>query len=699
MERILIIDDNVVNIKTLSNILEKDYKIAVAKNGIDGIYQAITLPPSLILLDVLMPEMDGFEVLQKLKESDNTKDIPVIFVTSLSDDASEERGLTMGAVDYITKPFSASVVKARVKNHIDLFLYRKAIENFALLDGLTGVPNRRYFDKQAELEWQRVIEEGKPISILMTDLDFFKDYNDCYGHLSGDDALRTVAAILREMLPTPESLLSRYAGEEFALLLPGISRKEAEPLAEHLRTAVEKAAIAHRYSPISEFLTISIGAYSMTPQQGDNLKTLVEQADKHLYQAKEVGRNCVIWEYTEPKEIQPVEVTMLGSFSVSIGSKTISATMNRAKKVWLLLEYLILFRNKELTQQELMDILWGEEDIEKPTSALKTLSYRLRDTLEQLGVPYARELIEQKGSSYRWNKNYTCVVDCEQFEQLCRRAESGDLTEADRIELYSQALEIYKGDFLSNSSLEQWMIPIQTYYHTLYMKILHNLLNLLQKNERYDEIYSICREVLPREQFDETLHRHFITMLIKTGKSKEALEHYEYVNELFYSQLGVKPSETITSLYQEIVRTTKFAEMDLIHIKSDMEEDESKPGAYYCGYEVFKNIYRMESRSMIRTGKMVYLCLISISDKKGQPLQPKQLDSIMGTLLKTAQYSLRKGDVITRFTNAQCIFLLPSANYENSVKVINRIIQSYRQNYGNFSVKINYQLVPVDPTE
>ncbi len=291
---ILIVDDTPMNIRVLGTALQDEYQIRVATSGEEALEMATKLPvPDLILLDIMMPEMNGFQVLEVLKSLPETKEIPVIFVTALSKEVDEEKGLKIGAIDYITKPYSIPVLKARVKNHIELKKLRDVIKENSMLDGLTKIPNKNKFNEILEAEWSRARRYEEKLSVLMLDLDFFKIYNDTYGHLEGDECLKMVAYALKNLLKRGTDLVARWGGEEFACILPGTNHEGAMKLAEELRKGVENLKIPHEASKVSKFVTISIGVATMVPQMGSRPQEILEKADKALYRAKQEGRNRV----------------------------------------------------------------------------------------------------------------------------------------------------------------------------------------------------------------------------------------------------------------------------------------------------------------------------------------------------------------------------------------------------------------------
>ena len=291
---VLIIDDSPINIEHLAQVLKGDYQIKVANSGASGLEASRSQHPDLILLDIVMPEMDGYQVCRALKEDDSTRNIPVIFITTKSDIEDETRGLALGAVDYITKPFRAPIVKARVKTHIKLKHNSDLLEKLALIDGLTGLPNRRRFEQILKREWGRARRAQESLSVIMLDIDHFKEFNDHYGHLAGDRCLNRVAQALPGPLKRPADAVFRYGGEEFIAVLPDTDYGYALKLAEQMRAAVGKLHIPHQYNNAENpYISVSLGVTSVIPNSRITPRELVKQADRMLYVAKKGGRNCV----------------------------------------------------------------------------------------------------------------------------------------------------------------------------------------------------------------------------------------------------------------------------------------------------------------------------------------------------------------------------------------------------------------------
>ncbi len=292
-QTVLAIDDMPANLKLLGEILKPEYRFLVATSGAQGLELASSKQPDLILLDVMMPEMDGYEVCRRLKANPLTQSIPVIFITALKEETDEEKGLEIGAIDYITKPFSPSIVRIRVRNHLELKRYHDLLESQAVTDGLTGIANRRQFDKWLDREWRLAIRRQTPISLILGDIDCFKLFNDHYGHPEGDECLKAVAKALTAGLRRPSELLSRYGGEEFACILPESDLAGALHFANNLLEHVRAVKMPHEKSIVTDIVTMSLGAACLSPSLGDTPESLIQAADEKLYEAKRNGRNQV----------------------------------------------------------------------------------------------------------------------------------------------------------------------------------------------------------------------------------------------------------------------------------------------------------------------------------------------------------------------------------------------------------------------
>ncbi|AFV03638.1 response regulator receiver modulated diguanylate cyclase [Dehalobacter sp. UNSWDHB] len=294
---ILAVDDQDFNLIFLKKTLA-EYQFLSARNGRQALELLRRCSPDLILLDIVMPEMDGYEVLRQLKYDERTRNIPVIFLTSLDSIEDEEKGFNLGAVDYITKPFKPTIIQARVKNTLRFIHQQKLLERMSHLDGLTEIPNRRFFEEKLASEFGFAATNKRPLSLIMIDVDFFKKFNDQHGHSKGDEALVKVAQIIRSCLNEPHEFLARYGGEEFVVILPDTDAAAGSEIAEKIRYHVSISQLFNNPAGSHAALTVSVGGYSMIPANYEYCHSILEKADACLYQAKKHGRNCVKWDYS-----------------------------------------------------------------------------------------------------------------------------------------------------------------------------------------------------------------------------------------------------------------------------------------------------------------------------------------------------------------------------------------------------------------
>lgn len=321
---ILLVDDDRTAVTMLGRLLSEFGRLRFATSGPDALKLALESVPDLVVLDIEMPGMDGFEVCKAMKAIPVLAEVPIIFLTSREGTEQEVTGLSLGAVDFITKPPSPALVKARVRTHLRLKHMTDELRRAATIDGLTGVPNRRQFDERLTREWLRAQRMRLPLALLMIDIDCFKQYNDHYGHQAGDQCLRSVAQAVMRCARRPGDLVARYGGEEFALLLPETDARGARTLAEQLLCEVAALHIPHARSPVAAHVTISVGAAACDetclnwmagrsePRATQNDArppgaALVTAADRALYAAKQSGRGraCFALIDTASNEFSP----------------------------------------------------------------------------------------------------------------------------------------------------------------------------------------------------------------------------------------------------------------------------------------------------------------------------------------------------------------------------------------------------------
>ena len=289
---ILVVDDMTTTLLLLHDLLKDTYEVKIAKSGTKAL-EILESPNDidLILLDIEMPDINGYDVCKRIKNNETIKNIPIIFITGRTSQEDEEYGLNLGAIDYITKPFNKTITKLRLKNYLEMKIKNDMLEKLSMYDGLTNIRNRRFFDETFEKTFSEIKRDKKSLAVLMIDIDFFKPYNDNYGHGQGDETLRKVAKALEKTIKRASDFVARYGGEEFVILLKDINKDGVEAVANNLLNAVRELKITHEFSKIENYVTISIGASFYNSSSDITKLELLLKADETLYNVKNSGRN------------------------------------------------------------------------------------------------------------------------------------------------------------------------------------------------------------------------------------------------------------------------------------------------------------------------------------------------------------------------------------------------------------------------
>lgn len=395
-------------------------------------------------------------------------------------------------------------------------------------------------------------------------------------------------------------------------------------------------------------------------------------------------------------ESKTLQVNMLGEFSLTFDGNSIDDNGSRSKKLWMLLEYLLVFRGREVTQNEIIDLLWPEEDVTNPANTLKVLIHRIRQTLDQIGLD-GKSLIASRRGTYSWQSSgIKLVVDTDLFEALYNKSEAAQNRDQKLVHLL-RAIDIYKGDFLPKTAYEVWAVPICTYYHGMYIKLVKDAVVILKDLKCFDDIIRICRNAVQIDPYDEALHISLIEALADSGRYREALSHYESATKMFYSQFGITPSQEFMAIYKRVIKMTNDVETDLTIIKGSLQEVQEAHGAFFCEYEIFKEIYQLEARAQMRSGQTVFLCLLTITDANGERLKQKTLAASMDKLMRAIGSSLRHGDVYTRFSISQFLVMLPCVTLENGEMVMERVSRRFRHDNPRSTAVIHYSVQPIEP--
>ena len=393
-----------------------------------------------------------------------------------------------------------------------------------------------------------------------------------------------------------------------------------------------------------------------------------------------------------------VYVQMFGTFSLSAGDAQIDDSTNRSLKVWLLLAYLIYHRNRVVTQEELVDLLWGEDnDSANPLGALKTTLHRVRTTLDTLFPSAGHDLIVRRNGAYAWTDEIKTEVDILLFEDLYHQASNQSDANA-RLELLLNALSLYQGNFLSKLSSKTWVIPISAYYHNLYIRIVLETLPLLVADKRFSEAAELCQTALQVSPYDETLYQHLMQALLAQGDQKGAVAAYEKMRETLLSNLGVMPSEESQAIYREAIKTVNARAIPPGLLKEQLREHSPANGALICDYDFFRLLYQAEARSISRSGDAVHIGLLSMTGENNVDLSQRSLSRAMENLQEQIRNNLRRGDAASRCSASQYILMLPHANYENSCMVCERIIRAFTRQYPHSPAELHYSVQPLEPT-
>lgn len=394
-----------------------------------------------------------------------------------------------------------------------------------------------------------------------------------------------------------------------------------------------------------------------------------------------------------------VKVRMLGGFTLQLGDRVIDDGSNRMRKVWLLLAYLIHSRNKQTSQENCLALLQaGNEECADPVGRLKTMMYRVRTMLNQLDDDAGHQWIRRAGGTYVWNSDIDVELDADCFEALCARAEETEDDQA-KLSLYLQALALYNGDFLPKLATEPWVMPLNAYYHRLYLESVSRTLQLMEGSEQWDAAASLCTRALQIEPYSEDLYQHLMRCLIAADRRSEALQIYEQLNEMLFSTFGVVPSDESRELYRQASSSASGAAIPASALRERLREEISVKGALYCEYNFFRMLYQLQARVIGRSGEIIHIALFSVRSPGEKELSRRSLDTALNNLQKLMITNLRQGDVITRCSASQLIVMLHQANYEDSCMVCQRLLRAFGRQYPHTPVSIHYSVQPLDPLE
>ena len=391
-------------------------------------------------------------------------------------------------------------------------------------------------------------------------------------------------------------------------------------------------------------------------------------------------------------------VNTLGKFQMTDGMTVVDDEQLRSPMLSKLFMYMLLYREKTLTTDDISTAIWQDEEIDNPAGALKNLMYRLRKTLTSFFGE--EEFILTNRGSYRWNPDIKVILDIEKFEKLINEAKVENVYE-DAIIKYEQAISIYQGDFLPQLLDMHWILTLNTYYHSLFLSCAKGLADLYAKTEQYEKLDKLCSNALKYENGDEQLFCYQIEARMRCGKISLALESYEKAREIMEKELGIRKTTILNKVYEELLAMSKGqSAYSMNEVREDIVEEEPE-GVFFCGYPIFKEIYHLEARKSTRAKESEYLLLLTITGKKEDTAELAQFRTkqAMNGMEKTIKDSLRVGDVAAKYSDTQFIILLPSTTEELALLVANRLISKLfdlDSKYKNVNVRVNIEQVSMN---
>lgn len=377
-------------------------------------------------------------------------------------------------------------------------------------------------------------------------------------------------------------------------------------------------------------------------------------------------------------------VTTLGQFSLRYptaeGPGVVTSQSGTSWRLWAFLQYLCVFHDRAVTQEEIFDLLWNDIDSANPANTVKTLLHRGRLMLEKLGFPNGKEVLRYRRGLYSWDPELDIRLDTAEFERLCAEFDADPAGEAGLAAARS-AIALYGGDFLPNAAGSPWALSPRTYYHSKYLRLCCDAASALWRLDRREEAVDVCRAATAVDPYDETCHLLMMRLLQASGAKQAAAQYYNDVSGLLQVQLGIAPSEEMTTLYHELSSADggEGPEMDLRTVLSGLQDGEREDGAFLCDYNVFRDIYSLLVRSALRSGQAAQLSLITLLDVDGGQLPQARRAAGMEALRAAIVSCCRSGDVCAQFNSSQFLLLLPTASYENGNMVVRRILDAYRR--------------------
>ena len=396
-----------------------------------------------------------------------------------------------------------------------------------------------------------------------------------------------------------------------------------------------------------------------------------------------------------------IGIYTLGKFYIKHGDTIISESSNRSKRMWEIFKFLLSNREKSYFPEVILEKLWPDNEYSDPNLVMRSQIFRLRQALGNGGdkPSLADNIIFHQGC-YSWAEKTSYYLDVNELEASV--SEAGRALEDDSekaIKLYRKAIAIYKGMYLPELSFSEWIEPLRSYYHDIYLDCLFDLIDLLKARREYSEIVKLCEQAASIDYFEEKIHIKLIEALLAQDQITRARAHYNEVTSIFYREMGIKPSEHMKNLYRLVGTEPGSFELDLSTIQEGLKGKESVNGAYYCDAELFRYFYNLERARVERNGQSVLLGLFTLTTP-GFALPDKAiLKEVMENLQTVILESLRKGDLVTRWNSAQILMLLPGLNREQSEMVIARIENKFNDKHNLKGLVLHKKVESILPLE
>ena len=393
-----------------------------------------------------------------------------------------------------------------------------------------------------------------------------------------------------------------------------------------------------------------------------------------------------------------IRVQMLGRFSLQVGDIVVSDEDNRSHKVWLLLAYLIHNRKKNIRQEELYELLWGEDfQKENPQNALRAILHRVRSILDQLENQLGHKMIIRRQGNYAWNTLADFTVDTDAFQQLCEEAAAHP--EQLRLPLLSKAIDLYRGNFLQNFPAESWMAAAADRYHTLYISAVQEALKLSAAEGNSEAGAALCRKALQIDPCSEELCTRLLQDLLQLKRYREAVSTYEEMSKRFFDALGTLPPEACQNLYHEALCAVNGESAAAEVPQEEPQGPPGEEGPMVCDFAVFQSLYRSTACLTEGSGKKVHIAKISIADPKGEPMGKRKLAHAMDLIEAEICRYLRDGDVLSRYDASRFAILLPMTGYEESCLICEQAKKSYAAKYPHSLARLTCAVQSLDGGE